>query len=172
MISGNITALLCTCSISNKTYFQLLSNTNSLSQFFSTIEKAYDTAWKYGIITKLISIGIRGRLVQFIAYFLNNEPIQERVGNTLFPFYLMDNGVSRGSILSVLCFLLLTASSTKSHLPYSLDYSLMTLILLFRQTALSMPKTYCNSSYKTLKDGAANPDFDSRLPRQSMSSSQ
>ena len=72
-----------------------------LISIFFDIEEAYDTAWKYGIIQKLTSNGINGRLVQFISNFLHNRSIRVRVGNTLSPPYETENGVPQGSVLSV-----------------------------------------------------------------------
>jgi len=78
-----------------------------LVSIFFDIEKAYDSAWKYGILKKLSNIGIKGNILQFINNFLNNRSIQVRIGSTLSSQYMLTNGVPQGSILSVYCFLLL-----------------------------------------------------------------
>ena len=49
---------------------------------FFDLEKAYDTAWKYGILKDLHDAGLRGRLPLFISGFLSDRKFQVRVGGT------------------------------------------------------------------------------------------
>jgi hypothetical protein len=79
----------------------------SVVSIFFDIEKAYDTAWKYDILRKLTTNGIKGRLSYFISNFLQDRGIQVRVGNTLSAQHPILNGIPQGSVISVYCFLLL-----------------------------------------------------------------
>ena len=42
---------------------------------FFDLEKAYDTAWKYGILEDLHKMGFRGRLPVFVGNFLNDRTL-------------------------------------------------------------------------------------------------
>ncbi len=75
-----------------------------LVAIFFDLEKAYDTAWKHGIMSDLHDIGLRGRLPIFIQNFLSNRTFRVRVGTTYSDSYEQENGVPQGSILSVTLF--------------------------------------------------------------------
>jgi ribonuclease HI len=68
------------------------------------LEKAYDTSWKYGILSDLFKAGLRGNLPIFIAKFLENRTFQVRVGATYSDSFVQEAGVPQGSILSVTLF--------------------------------------------------------------------
>ena len=68
------------------------------------LEKAYDTAWKYGILKDLESLGFRGNLPIFIENFLTDRSFQIRIGSTLSDSFKQEMGVPQGSILSPLLF--------------------------------------------------------------------
>ena len=72
---------------------------NIVSQYFSYLEKAYDTTWKYGIIKNLHDIGLRGRLSNFILNFLSDRFFNVRIGSTLSDTFEQEQGVPQGSIL-------------------------------------------------------------------------
>ena len=67
---------------------------------FFDLEKAYDTTWKYGIMKDLHSIGLRGRLPNFISNFLSDRSFNVRIGSTLSDTFEQEQGVPQGSILS------------------------------------------------------------------------
>ena len=67
---------------------------------FFDLEKAYDTTWKYGIMKDLHSIGLRGRLSNFISNFLSDRSFNVRIGSTLSDTFEQEQGVPQGSILS------------------------------------------------------------------------
>ena len=71
---------------------------------FFDLEKAYDTAWKYGILSDLFKAGLRGHMPTFISHFLENRQFRVRVGSTLSDLYDQEMGVPQGSILSVTLF--------------------------------------------------------------------
>ena len=77
-----------------------LSKRNMSSQYFFYLEKAYNTTWKYGIVTNLHDIGLRGRLPNFISNFLSDRSFNVRIGFSLSDTFKQEQGVPQGSILS------------------------------------------------------------------------
>ena len=71
---------------------------------FFDLEKAYDTTWKFGIMSDLFKLGFRGHLPIFIKNFLADRSFQVRVGSTLSDTHQQELGVPQGSILSPLLF--------------------------------------------------------------------
>ena len=54
-----------------------------LVAIFFDLEKAYDTAWKYGILKDLYDSGLRGYLPTFISNFLQNRNFRVKFGGYL-----------------------------------------------------------------------------------------
>lgn len=79
------------------------SNQHQVTVFFD-LEKAYDTAWRHGILLSLHEFGLRGRLPIFIKQFLSNRFLRVRVGDMHSDALLLEDGVPQGSILSVTLF--------------------------------------------------------------------
>lgn len=79
------------------------NNHHQVTVFFD-LEKAYDTAWRHGILLNLYEYGLRGRLPIFIKGFLLHRLLRVRVGSTLSETCLLEDGVPQGSILSVTLF--------------------------------------------------------------------
>ena len=73
---------------------------------FFDIEKAYDTAWRYGILKVLYDCKLRGNLPLFIQAFLKERLFQVEVGSTLSVIRRQEEGVPQGSVLSVTLFAL------------------------------------------------------------------
>ena len=71
---------------------------------FFDLEKAYDTTWKYGILSDLHDLGFRGRLPLFIENFLSDRTFRVRVGSNLSDLHSQELGVPQGSILSPVLF--------------------------------------------------------------------
>lgn len=69
------------------------------------LSKAYDSAWRYPIMTTLASWGFRGRIMKFIKSFLINRSFKVTVGGTTSTIRTQENGVPQGSVLSVTLFL-------------------------------------------------------------------
>lgn len=78
---------------------------HSLAVFFD-LKKAYDTAWRQGILCNLFDYGMRGHLPIFIRNFLCNRSIRVRVGGSLSEAFQLQDGVPQGSVLSCTCFLI------------------------------------------------------------------
>ena len=83
-----------------------LVNREHVVAIFFDLEKAYDTTWKYGILSDLFKAGLRGHLTNFISNFLENRQFRVRIGSTLSDLYDQEMGVPQGSILSVTLFAL------------------------------------------------------------------
>ena len=81
-----------------------LVNREHVVAVFFDLEKAYDTTWKYGILSDLFKAGLRGYLPIFISKFLENRQFRVRVGSTLSDQFFQESGVPQGSILSVTLF--------------------------------------------------------------------
>ena len=73
---------------------------------FFDLEKAFDTAWKHGILKDLFDAGLRGTLPCFIKNFLSDRSFKIRLGSVLTGSFMQENGVPQGSILSPVLFLL------------------------------------------------------------------
>ena len=92
----------------------LLKLTNQIQQGFATgkqtigvffdMEKAYDTTWRRGVLTKFYKMGIRGNMLRFLNSFLSNRYLKVRVGSTFSSSFCQEEGVPQGSVLSVTCF--------------------------------------------------------------------
>lgn len=80
---------------------------NKLYSIFFDMEKAYDKAWRYKILQKIQSLGIRGHLAFFIKNFLSNRSFRVRVNHTFSSLKPIENGVPQGSVLSTTLFILL-----------------------------------------------------------------
>jgi len=80
-----------------------INKQHAVSLFFD-LEKAYDTAWKYGILKDLHEMGLKGHMPLFIKNFLDNREFKVRIGSTYSSFFEAEMGVPQGSILSVTLF--------------------------------------------------------------------
>ena len=63
---------------------------------FFDLEKAYDTTWRKGIISKLHALGLRGQLPLFLSTLLAERVIQVKCSNTLSRQFLLEEGVPPG----------------------------------------------------------------------------
>lgn len=93
-----------------------------VSVFFD-LEKAYDTAWRYGILRDLHSLGVRGRLFRCVKDFLQGRLFRIQLGTTLSRPFIQENGVPQGAVLSVTLFVI-KMNSLASVIPPSASYSL------------------------------------------------
>src|SRR4030088_3712973 len=59
-----------------------VNNEHTVVVFFD-LEKAYDTAWRYGILRDLHRAGFRGNLPTFISNFLQNRSFRVRLQTNL-----------------------------------------------------------------------------------------
>jgi len=84
---------------------------------FVDFEKAFDMVWRNGLIMKLKSLGINGRMFGWIADF-THRTLQVRVHSALSVVYVSENGTSQGSMISPSMFI-----SMIDDLPSSLQYT-------------------------------------------------
>jgi hypothetical protein len=90
---------------------------------FFDIAKAYDTAWRHGVLRTLHQYNIRGNMPMFVKGFLQNRFIQVRVGKTLSQPVPTSQGIPQGSVLSCTCFMI-AINSIANALPASISSSL------------------------------------------------
>ena len=67
-------------------------------------KKAYDTAWRYGILKDNHKLEFRSRLPTFTENFLADRTMQVRVGSSLSDYYEQEQGVPQGGVLSTTLF--------------------------------------------------------------------
>ena len=79
------------------------ANQHHVTVFFD-LEKAYDTAWRHGILKVLHELGLRGNMPVLIRNFLQNRFIRVRVGTATSPDHQLPGGIPQGSVLSVTLF--------------------------------------------------------------------
>ncbi|XP_046684667.1 uncharacterized protein LOC124370426 [Homalodisca vitripennis] len=71
---------------------------------FFDLEKAYDTAWRRGIINTFQAWGVSGNMLAFIQGFMSDRTFQVRLGTNLSSTSNLENGVPQGSVLSCTLF--------------------------------------------------------------------
>ena len=81
---------------------------------FFDLEKAYDTAWRYGILKTLHDLGLRGSMPILIQKFMSNRRIRVRVGTSVSSDHELPGGVPQGSVLSVTLFAVAINNITKA----------------------------------------------------------
>jgi len=69
------------------------------------LEKAYDTAWRRGILENLKKIKLKGKLMFYLKNFTNSRTFRVLVGNTFSKQFFQENGVVQGAVISVNLFL-------------------------------------------------------------------
>ena len=99
-----------------------ISKKHHVSVFFD-LEKAYDTAWRYGILKTLHDYEFRGELPLFIEAFLKHRRFKVKVGNAFSSFHSQEEGVPQGSVLSVTLFAL-SINGITSVIPKDVMFSL------------------------------------------------
>ncbi|GBN73656.1 RNA-directed DNA polymerase from mobile element jockey [Araneus ventricosus] len=77
-----------------------------LVAIFFDIEKAYDRTWRYGILKDLHDLGLKGNLPIFIRNFLKLRKFRVKVESEFSDFFIQEEGVPQGSVLSVTLFIL------------------------------------------------------------------
>ena len=93
--------------------------------------KAYDIAWRYGILKKLYDFWLRGHLPIFIRNFMTSRMIQVRVGDVLSDSVGVQEGTPTGSALSCTRFMvaindiLSTLSENGSKTDHGVGYALV-----------------------------------------------
>ena len=68
------------------------------------LRKAYDTTWKYGILKKLLLLGIHDEMFSFIKNFMSDRKFNTKIGPTLSCDHIQEQGVPQGNVLSCTLF--------------------------------------------------------------------
>ena len=74
---------------------------------FIDFTKAFDLLWIDGLLLKMMGLGLKGNIYQWIKNFLINRHYQVKVNDTLSNSYSPDNGTPQGSVVSPTLFLLM-----------------------------------------------------------------
>jgi hypothetical protein len=91
--------------IENDIQTAISNKCHTIAVFFD-LKKAYDTAWRRGIMRNLFDYGMRGNLPIFIDNFLIDRIIKVRNDDVLSDSFPLREGVPQGSVLSCTCFLI------------------------------------------------------------------
>ena len=73
---------------------------------FFDLTKAYDRAWRRGVMQRLHSYGMRGNLPKFVKNFMSNREIIVRIGASFSSPKTIQEGILQGSVLSCSCFMI------------------------------------------------------------------
>ena len=90
---------------------------------FFDLHKAYDTTWKYHILSSLSAIDLIGNLPKYIQNFLSNRLMKIKVSNTLSDPFPQHEGVPQGSVLSCTLFAI-AINNLPSQMPPYIETSL------------------------------------------------
>ena len=104
---------------------------------FFDLHKAYDTAWKHGILKDLYDMGLRGNLPIFIQNFLSDRIFSVVYANILSDSFTQEEGVPQGAILSTTLFNIKLNDIVKEVLP-GVECSLYVddFVLMFRSKSM------------------------------------
>ena len=90
---------------------------------FIDLKGAYDTIWREGLIYKLNSIGICGRLLKWISNFLNSRRARCILEQTSGPGFETTIGLPQGSVLSPILFNIYTIDMYRKLLGAHIKYA-------------------------------------------------
>lgn len=121
------------------------SHGKHLVGIFFDVEKAYDTVWKFGILRKLHTAGIRGSLALFIQNFLSDRHFRVKIQNFYSDPKPQEEGVPQGSVLSCLLFNL-AINDIANGIPQHVQPS-----LYVDDLAIFIEVTYIDSAERSLQ---------------------
>lgn len=99
-----------------------INNKGATIAIFFDFSKAFDMLWKEGLMQKLKTAGIDGRMKNWIEDFLTGRKFQVKINGVLSDLYDLQNGTPQGSVISPILFLLMindfphTTSNTETSL--------------------------------------------------------
>lgn len=94
-----------------------------LIAIFLDIEKAYDTVWKYNILSSMKEFGLEGNILHFAQNFLSNREFRVKTNDCISEPKVQENGVPQGEIFSVTLFLIAINKITR-NMPKQINISL------------------------------------------------
>jgi ribonuclease HI/exonuclease III len=77
----------------------LAARDTTVATFFD-IKRAFDTVWHGKLLDKLRTIGVSGRMYQFIQAFLDSRQMAVKVGEAVSRTHTLDMGVPQGSVIA------------------------------------------------------------------------
>ena len=80
---------------------------------FFDLEKAYDTVWRAETLNYMHEMGLRGNLPAFAEGFLSSREFCVRVGASHSEYFVQEEGLPQGSVLSVTLFAIAISKITK-----------------------------------------------------------
>ena len=78
----------------------------STTAVFVDLQQAYDRVWRKGLLFKMQTLGIKGKLYNWIKNFLTDRIIQTKVNDALSAKKILEEGLPQGSSLSCTLFLI------------------------------------------------------------------
>ena len=105
---------------------------------FFDIKKAYDTAWRVGILRAAHRAGIRGNLGHYIREFLRERRFRVKIGSAYSTERLQREGVPQGSVISCTLFLL-AMNDISADLPVDVHASLYVDDLMLYASSRHLP---------------------------------
>ena len=89
---------------SNQVQSRKTSN-RTITTFFD-YEKAYDKVWRVGLLTKMVTLNIPPRFIQYVRNFLSGRKTVVEVNNVNSETFILKEGLPQGSSISPLLFLI------------------------------------------------------------------
>jgi len=102
------------------------------------MQKAYDTAWRYGILKTLHDWNLRGEIAHYISNFLSYRTFRTKIGQTLSRQFNQNEGVPQGSVLSCTLFMV-AINGVVARLPRGVKASLYVDDLMIYSTSNYIP---------------------------------
>lgn len=85
------------------------------------MEKAYETAWCYSIVSDLKSVGASGNMLNTIANYMSERAFRVKVTSALSIVYVQENRVLLGGVVSRTLFIV-KMNSLRKVLPPTISY--------------------------------------------------
>jgi len=95
---------------------------------YMDFEKAFDTVPHKRLISKLSSYSVNSKLIKWVKAFLNDRHFRVRVNGEFSSWFAYSCGISQGSILGPLLFIIYLTTCRRYEIVYSPWYTFMQMI--------------------------------------------